>query len=255
MQGRFRRLKMQHFYIEPEAVSGGTITITGSDHNHIKNVLRMKPGEELMAVDGESIEYTCRIREYSDAGVVCDIVESRHSALELPARVVLFQGLPKKDKMELIVQKAVELGASEIVPVLTKRTIVKLDGAEKEKKRVERLQAIAVAAAKQCGRGIVPAVSPVISFKDAVEAASKMDIAIIPYELADDMEESRKIIKSLQGKKSIGVFIGPEGGFDRTETELAAAKGILPITLGKRILRTETAGICVLSLIMYEITD
>ena len=245
---------MQHFYIEPEAVAEGKVRITGSDYNHIKNVLRMKQGEELAAVDGFGTEYLCRISGFEAETVICDVVSAEESRFELPAEIVLFQGLPKKDKMELIVQKAVELGVSRIVPVVTKRTIVKLDSTEKEKKRTERMNAISLAAAKQCGRGIVPVVTAPVSFKEAVEEASAFDTAMIPYELADDIDSSRRLIKSLPGKKTIGVFIGPEGGFDRTEVELAISKGIVPITLGKRILRTETAGLCVLSLIMYEIT-
>ncbi|MBO7401911.1 MAG: 16S rRNA (uracil(1498)-N(3))-methyltransferase [Lachnospiraceae bacterium] len=246
---------MQHFYVESDAVSDGTLTISGSDYNHIKNVLRMKPGEELTAVDGESREYLCEVSSYDDKRVLCTIKESRMCALELPCKVVLFQGLPKKDKLELIVQKAVELGVSKIVPVLTKRAVVVPGSVEKESKKTERLNAIALAAAKQCGRGVVPEVSPLVSFGDALKEASGMDIALIPYELADDVESSRAIIRSLGTKKSVAVFIGPEGGFDRTEVEAALEAKVIPITLGKRILRTETAAICALSLIMYETTS
>ncbi len=245
---------MQHFYVDSEAVREETVCISGSDYNHIKNVLRMKPGEELTVVDGESREYLCEVSEYGEKTVLCRIKESRLSANELPCKVVLFQGLPKKDKLELIIQKAVELGVSKVVPVLTKRAVVVPGPKEKEARKTERFNSIALAAAKQCGRGVVPEVSPVVTFKEALAEAETMDIALIPYELADDVERSREIIRSLKDKKSIAVFIGPEGGFDRTEVEEALERKVVPITLGKRILRTETAAICALSLIMYETT-
>jgi len=246
---------MQHFYVEPEAVGENSIIITGGDVNHIKNVLRMKQGEELVISDGESREYLCRVAVFGADEVYCDIIEKRESQCELPIKVVLYQGLPKKDKMELIIQKAVELGVSEIVPVLTKRTIVKLEDPKKEEKKRERWQAIIESAAKQCGRGIIPEIKPAISFKQALQEAASLEERLIPYELAEGMEAAREKIHGLAGKKSVGVFIGPEGGFEHSEIDAAVAAGVTPITLGKRILRTETAGICVLSVIMFELTD
>ena len=246
---------MQHFYVEPEAVHDDFVLISGSDVNHIKNVLRMKPGEELVVCDDESHEYLCAVEDYDRENVICRIKERREAALELPIKVILFQGLPKKDKMELIIQKAVELGAAEIVPVVTKRTIVKLEDPKKEEKKTERWQAIAEAAAKQCGRGIIPKVSVPVSYKQALARAKELDISFIPYELAEGMDAARDQIKSLSDKKSVGVFIGPEGGFERSEIEDAESSGVSPITLGKRILRTETAAICVLSVIMFSLTE
>lgn len=246
---------MQHFYVEPEAVNGDFVLITGSDVNHIKNVLRMKPGEELVICDGESHEYLCSVDDFTAEGVSCKILERRDAALELPLKVVLYQGLPKKDKMELIIQKAVELGASEIVPVVTKRTIVKLEDPKKEEKKTERWQAIAEAAAKQCGRGIIPKVKSPVTYKQALLEAKALDVRLIPYELAEGMDAARNEIAGLKDKKSVGVFIGPEGGFERSEIEDAVTAGVTPITLGKRILRTETAAICVLSVIMFGLTD
>lgn len=246
---------MQHFYVEPEAVSRDFVLISGSDVNHIKNVLRMKPGEELVICDGESHEYLCAVDEFVTEGVSCRILERRDACLELPLKVVLFQGLPKKDKMELIIQKAVELGASEIVPVVTKRTIVKLEDPKKEEKKTERWQAIAEAAAKQCGRGIIPKVKAPVSYKQALADAKQLDECLIPYELAEGMDAAREKIRGLSEKKSVGVFIGPEGGFERSEIEDAISSGVTPITLGKRILRTETAAICILSVIMFGLTD
>ena len=243
---------MYHFYVEPEAVTENTVRITGGDVNHIKNVLRMHPGEEIMILDGSGMEYRCEIESISDE-ILAGVLEAKKTEAELSVRLLLFQGLPKKDKMELIIQKAVELGVSEIIPVLTKRTVVKLEDKKKEQKKLERWQAIAEAAAKQSGRGIIPKVREAVKFTDAVKQAGELDEALIPYELAEGMEDARARIRGLHGKKSVGIFIGPEGGFEEEEIALAAKAGIHPITLGKRILRTETAGLCILSVIMFEL--
>jgi len=245
---------MYHFYVEPEAVSADTARITGGDVNHIKNVLRMHPGEEIMILDGSGMEYRCEIETISDE-VLARVLEAKKTEAELSVRLLLFQGLPKKDKMELIIQKAVELGVSEIIPVLTKRTVVKLEDKKKEQKKLERWQAIAEAAAKQSGRGIIPKVCEAVKFIEAVRQAEQLDEALIPYELAEGMDEARERIRGLKGKKNIGIFIGPEGGFEEEEIALATSAGIHPITLGKRILRTETAGLCILSVIMFELEE
>ena len=243
---------MYHFYVEPEAVSESIARITGADVNHIKNVLRMHPGEQIMILDGSGTEYRCEIESIEDE-ILARILETKKTEAELSVRLLLFQGLPKKDKMELIIQKAVELGVSEIIPVLTKRTVVKLEDKKKEQKKLERWQAIAEAAAKQSGRGIIPKVCDAVKFTEAVKMAGELDEALIPYELAEGMDEARERIRGLHGKKTVGIFIGPEGGFEEDEIALAAKAGIHPITLGKRILRTETAGLCILSVIMFEL--
>ena len=245
---------MYHFYVEPDAVSENTARITGSDVNHIKNVLRMRVGEEIMILDGNGMEYRCEIEAISDE-ILARILEAKKTEAELSVRLLLFQGLPKKDKMELIIQKAVELGVSEIIPVLTKRTVVKLEDKKKEQKKLERWQAIAEAAAKQSGRGIIPKVCEAVKFTEAVKQAEALEEALIPYELAEGMDEARERIRGLHGKKTIGIFIGPEGGFEEEEIALAVKSGIHPITLGKRILRTETAGLCILSVIMFELAQ
>lgn len=243
---------MYHFYVEPEAVLENMVRITGADVNHIKNVLRMHPGEQIMILDGSGTEYRCEIETITDE-VLARILEAKKTEAELSVRLLLFQGLPKKDKMELIIQKAVELGVSEIIPVLTKRTVVKLEDKKKEQKKLERWQAIAEAAAKQSGRGIIPKVCDAVKFTEAVKMAGELEEALIPYELAEGMDEARERIRGLHGKKTVGIFIGPEGGFEEDEIALAAKAGIHPITLGKRILRTETAGLCILSVIMFEL--
>ncbi len=170
----------------------------------------------------------------------------------MDGKIYLFQGLPKKDKMELIIQKAVELGVFEIIPVMTQRTVVKLEDKKKEDKKVERWQLIATSAAKQSNRGIIPTVSGTMSFKESLDYAKNMDIKIIPYENADDINKTKEIIQSIKSGQSVGIFIGPEGGFEEKEIGQALEAGVLPITLGRRILRTETAGLAILSMIMLQ---
>ncbi|MGN1167978.1 MAG: 16S rRNA (uracil(1498)-N(3))-methyltransferase [Lachnospiraceae bacterium] len=248
---------MQHFFVPPSQVEDTEIVILGSDVNHMKNVLRMKPGEEVTISDGNNCRYLCRIKCYEgetqkEARVLLDIVEREISDTELTSKLYLFQGLPKQDKMELIVQKAVELGVYEIIPVATKRAVVKLDE-KKARKKTERWQEIAKSASKQAGRGIIPRITDVLSWKEALKYAEGLDVILIPYELAEGMSETKKVIDSIKPGQSVGIFIGPEGGFEKEEVGQAMEKGALPITLGKRILRTETAGITTLSVLMFHL--
>lgn len=243
---------MQHFFVTPAQVKGENIYIEGSDVNHIKNVLRMKIGEELQISDGNNRKYLCAIKGMTMEEVCLVIKEEMLADNELPSKIYLFQGLPKSDKMELIVQKAVELGAYEIIPVATKRAVVKLDE-KKASKKVERWNSIAESGAKQSGRNRIPEVKSVLSFKEAIQYAMDLDVVLIPYELAEGMQETKDIIASIQPGQSIGIFIGPEGGFETEEVEYAMEQGIRPITLGKRILRTETAGLTTLSILMYHL--
>ncbi len=244
---------MYQFFVSPEQISDKTVIITGTDVNHIKNVLRMKPGEEIAISNGvDNKEYRCAIESLGDDSIQCTLLFVKEDGLELPSKVYLFQGLPKADKMELIIQKAVELGVYEIIPVETKRAVVKLD-AKKAASKVTRWNSIAEAAAKQSKRRVIPQVSSPMSFKQAVQYAENMDVKLIPYELSEGMAETKRLIESVKPEQSVAVFIGPEGGFAEEEITLAQEKGILPITLGKRILRTETAGFTVLAWLMYHL--
>jgi len=246
---------MYQFFVEPGQIFEKTVTITGSDVNHIKNVLRMKVGEELAVSNGtDGKEYRCEIASLEEDRVICTLRFIKEDGLELPARVYLFQGLPKADKMELIIQKAVELGVYEIIPVATKRCVVKLEE-KKAASKIARWQAIAEAAAKQSKRRIVPQVTSVMSFAEALKKASDMEVRLIPYELAEGMEHTRELISSIKPGQEIAVFIGPEGGFEEAEIDRALELGIEPVTLGKRILRTETAGFTILSWIMYQLEE
>lgn len=246
---------MHHFFVEPSQIQGEKITITGSDVYHIKNVLRMRTGEELSVSNGaDGREYRCGIERIEDGEIVCALRFIKEEGIELPSKVYLFQGLPKADKMEFIIQKAVELGAYEIIPVATKRAVVKLDE-KKAKNKINRWQGIAEAAAKQSKRSVIPQVKNVMTMKEAVSYASHMELCLIPYELADGMRETKKIISGIKPGQSIALFIGPEGGFDAEEIKAAEDAGAIPVTLGKRILRTETAGLTVLSWIMYQLEE
>lgn len=244
---------MYHFFVEPSQIQGKRIVITGGDVNHIKNVLRMKIGEEIAVSNGEDgKEYRCGIEAFSEDEVICGLRFIKEDGVELPSKIALFQGLPKADKMELIVQKAVELGVGEIIPVAAGRSIVKLDE-KKAKAKVSRWQGIAEAAAKQSRRGIIPKISEVMSMKEAIAYAGSMDVRLIPYELAEDMAKTKEIISGIRPGESVAVFIGPEGGFEEKEIAAAMERGFLPVTLGKRILRTETAGFTVLAWLMYHL--
>ncbi|MBR5248847.1 MAG: 16S rRNA (uracil(1498)-N(3))-methyltransferase [Lachnospiraceae bacterium] len=246
---------MYQFFVESSQICGKIIYITGGDVNHIKNVLRMKPGEEIAVSNGvDGKEYRCGITSIEDDRVVCELRFVKEDGMELPSRVYLFQGLPKAEKMELIIQKAVELGVHEIIPVATKRCVVKLED-KKAGAKIARWQGIAEAAAKQSKRRIVPKVSNVMSFKEAIAKAASMEVKLIPYELAEGMERTKSLLENLKPGQDIAVFIGPEGGFEEAEINLALAAGIEPVTLGKRILRTETAGFTVMAWIMYQLEE
>ena len=244
---------MYRFFVDPSQIQDKKIIITGSDFNHIKNVLRMKIGEEIAVSNGaDDREYRCGIEYYTDHEVVCTLRFIKEGGVELPAKIYLFQGLPKADKMELVIQKAVELGVYEVIPVAAKRCVVKLDE-RKMSTKVNRWQGRAEAAAKQSKRGVIPVVYNVMSMQEAIAYAKDMDTKLIPYELAQDMQHTKDIVEAVKPDERIAVFIGPEGGFEESEIQAAMAAGIEPVTLGRRILRTETAGITVLSWLMYQL--
>lgn len=244
---------MHQFFVEGSQIKDRYIQVAGSDVKHIRDVLRMKPGEQVRISDDEGNDYFCEIEQIEKEKVLARILYQDHESKELPVRIVLFQGLPKGNKMELIIQKAVELGASEIVPVAMRNCVVKLDE-KKAKAKVERWQAIAESAAKQAKRGMIPKVHSVLTFPAAVQYARDLDVRLLPYENERGMERTREVIGSLRREGSLGIFIGPEGGFDPEEIE--AAKGEMHLlSLGNRILRTETAGMAMLSILLYHLEE
>ncbi len=267
---------MFHCFLDSSNLSadGHTLVIasegdTAQEYNHIARVLRMKQGEEISVSmkDGGTVsapgmetataaaEYRFGIEEITAEAITCSLRFVKQADVELPSKITLFQGLPKSDKMELIIQKAVELGCSRIVPVETGRCVVKLD-AKKAAHKKQRWQAIAEAAAKQSRRGIVPEICMPMPFREAISLAEQeCDVRLIPYELAEGMATTRELVEAIRPGQSVGVFIGPEGGFEEKEITLATQAGISPITMGRRILRTETAGFTILSWLMYHLED
>lgn len=243
---------MYQFFVEDTQVGENSVTIEGSDVNHIRNVLRMKRGEKVRISTSSGKNYFGEVEELFDAMVLVTIVEECADGTELANKIYLFQGLPKSDKMELIIQKAVELGAYEIIPVAMKNCVVKLDS-KKAGSKVARWQEIAKSAAKQSKRSLIPTVQMPMSYKEAVEAAAALDVVLVPYENERGMAATKEAIEAITPGQSIGIFIGPEGGFAETEIALAREKQMQLISLGKRILRTETAGLATLSILMYHL--
>ena len=244
---------MYHFFVSEEQIKGENAYIEGSDVNHIANVLRMKPGEELLISVRGDWDYLCKIVDIETDRVNLKVLESMEQR-ELPVNITLLQGIPKSDKLEMIIQKAVELGVSEIIPVKTKRVVVKIDE-KKVDTKVNRWNAIAESAAKQSKRSIIPKVYEPMSIDNALEIVKDFGVKLIPYENADGIDKTRKILDNMDKTKNIAVFIGPEGGFEESEVERIKNSGFEVITLGKRILRTETAGLALLSNIMIRLED
>ena len=231
-----------------QQIDGDTVTLDKDDSKHIKTVLRAEKGDKITVCDCMGTDYRCEVISL-DENVKAKILEKIHCESEPKTKITLFQGLPKSDKMEFIIQKCVEIGVCRIVPVRNERSIAKIDN--KETKKTERWQKISLSAAKQSGRGIIPNIGMPLSFKEAVAAAKEMDLAVIPYENEQDTG-LKAVLKNFSGN-SVAVFIGPEGGFSESEISFAVEKGVVPVTLGKRILRTETAGPVAAAIILYEL--
>ncbi len=246
------RSYMYQFFIDDSQVMDGEVLIEGSDVNHIKNVLRMKPGEKVRVSTENGKNYFCCITELREESVRAEIVEELTEGTELPNKIYLFQGLPKSDKMELIIQKAVELGAYQIVPVAMKNCVVKLD-AKKAENKVKRWQEIAKSAAKQSKRSLIPTVEMPLRYEDAISLAAQLDVVLVPYENERGMEATRSVVEGIRLGQSIGIFIGPEGGFAEDEIALAKSHDMALLSLGRRILRTETAGLAMLSILTYQL--
>ena len=242
---------MYQFFVDDAQIGREFVTITGADVNHIKNVLRMKAGEKIRISNQQGRDYYCEISEVTDTFVQADILNEDVASTELPSKIYLFQGIPKGDRMETVIEKAVELGVYEIIPVAMKYCVVKLD-AKKEDAKVARWQKQAEAAAKQSKRSIIPKIHPVMSYKEAVEYAMQCDVRLVPYENERGMQGTREALSTIKAGTSVSVMIGPEGGF--AEDEIAQVKDSMQvISLGKRILRTDTAGIAVMSMLMLEL--
>lgn len=243
---------MFQFFVEPEQIKAEEVVITGSDVNHIKNVLRMKAGEEVRISDQQGQDFLCEIACLEEERAILKI-RKKCEGTEPSVKITLFQGLPKGDKMELVIQKGVELGVSEIVPVAMQNCVVKLDAKKAESKRT-RWQAIAESAAKQSKRSLIPKIGSVCSFEEAVKYAKTLNVRLFPYEQERGMAHTREVFGKIKKEDSIGIFIGPEGGFSSKEVEMVRDEMEI-ISLGNRILRTETAGIAALAMLLYEMED
>ncbi len=242
---------MPKFFVEPSKVNDGKIVIDTEDVNHIVKVLRMEPGTEITVCDSAGTDYVAEICEITKASVVCNIKSSKKSDTEPKLNVTLFQGIPKGSKMEYIIQKTTELGIKKIVPVTMSRCVSKIENKKDGEKKVSRWQKIAESAAKQSGRGEVPEICMPVSFSEALKSLLACDEAFAPYE-CEENNTIKNAISHIRGDVSVGYIIGPEGGFAPEEIDKLAASGIPSVTLGKRILRTETAGEAVLAILMYE---
>jgi 16S rRNA (uracil1498-N3)-methyltransferase len=244
---------MHKFFTSKVNIGKDKACILGDDVKHITNVLRLRKGEKVLISDGSRNEYICSISEMDKKIVTCEILESLENKSEAPVNITLYQALPKAQKMDLIVQKCIEIGVVTIKPVITGRVVVKSEDRDISGK-IERWRRISEEAAKQSGRGIIPEISMPVSFMDAVNEMGLMDAAFMPYE-KENASGMRKILRDKRDLNNVAIFIGPEGGFEESEVETAIQAGIKPVTLGPRILRTETAGFVTAAIILYEIGD
>ena len=252
---------MPKFFVNEEQINNQKIKIQGTDVNHIKNVLREKVGSELIICNEKTgQDYLCEIKEIKEENIICNIKEKLLNNVESNIKVTIMQGLPKADKMELIIQKSVELGVNNIIPIEMKRCVVKLKDKDKIKK-IERWQKISEVAAKQSGRNIIPEINQVENFKNICETFENYDIVLLAYEnekentIKNELKQLKEKNQNKNEDVKIAILIGPEGGIAEEEVEIARKKGAKIITLGKRILRTETVALNVLSIIMYELEN
>lgn len=244
---------MSRFFVKEADVHSDFIDITGEDVSHIRKVLRLRCGDQITVCDGKGNDYLVNIEQIENDQVCTRIISSKKTETEPPIEVTLFQGIPKSDKMDWIIQKCVELGIHKIVPVHTERTIVKIESKKDAENKVGRWQRISSEAAKQCNRGIIPKVEYPVCFEEALKMAGESDLSIMPYE--KENSQGLRSCLTVQDIKKIAFFIGPEGGFSEKEVEKATLNGTSTVTLGPRILRTETAGITALTIIMYQLGD
>ena len=247
---------MYKFFVKEEQIVEDKVSIIGEDINHIKNVLRLNVGEEIYICSKDtSKSYMCKILELDNNEVICEVLEEVLDTTEANTYIHIFQGLPKADKFEFIIEKCTEIGVKEITPVVMKRSIVKLDEKDKAKK-LERWQKIAEVAAKQSKRDSILKVNNVINFQNIFEKVKEYDILLVAYE--EEKETTlKKALREFKEKQNlkVAVIIGPEGGIDENEINLCKENKFTSVTLGKRILRTETAPLVISSNILYELED
>ncbi len=239
---------MFRFFCAHENINNDTVTIKGGDAKHLKTILRAQPGDRISVVT-ESKEYIAEIKEVKQENIICSLIEEIMSDNETKINITLCQGIPKQTKMETIIQQNVELGVKRFIPLITERTVVKLNDKDREQKKLDRWQKIARESAKQSKRNIIPTVEPLMTVGELVEKLKNEDaLVLVPYEL-EDVKQLKDVL--LEPKEDYYIIIGPEGGFDIKEIEMFKEIGAHIVTLGKRILRTETAGIVSSAVVMY----
>lgn len=246
---------MPKFFVTNEQIHKENIEIKGQDVKHISKVLRLIKGEHIEICNINTQEnFLCEIDKIQDENVYCKILENIEKKTESNVKVTVFQGLPKADKMEYVIQKSIELGVQDITPIEMKRCVIKLNDKDKSKK-IQRWQKISEVAAKQCGRDIIPKINEISNIKEIVNLINEYDVLLIAYEKEqkNTLKHELDILKNKKENFKIGILIGPEGGIDEQEVEILAQNGAKIITLGKRILRTETVALNMLSIIMYEL--
>lgn len=244
---------MRRFFTEPQNIIGNIANIF-EDSRHIEKVLRMKCDDEILVFDGTGYEYTARLTEIERNLCKAEILKKEFSLSEPKTKITLFQGLPKSGKMELIVQKAVELGVTRIVPVMMERCVTKIADAAASAEKSKRWNKVSVEAAKQCGRGLVPEVTEAVAFEKAIQMLTKIQLPLMPYEVLghEGKCDLKRILSDNPDATEFGIMVGPEGGFSDEEAALAQTSGICAIGLGKRILRTETVASALIPVIMYD---
>ncbi len=245
---------MPRFFVPEDDISDGKIKIKSGDAAHISKVLRLGEGSSVTVCDGRGFDYAAVIREIGGGEIICSVTEKRRSESEPPVAVTLYQGLPKASKMDVIIRKTTELGVSVVVPVAMSRCVTRVDDKKTEAKKLDRWRKIAKEAAQQSQRGIIPEIRPIMTFDEAVQAMRESDLSFAPYE-CEDTRALKSALTSAGKHGTVSFIIGPEGGFDLEEIEKLRTADIPTVTLGPRILRTETAGEAVLAMIMYEIGD
>ncbi|MBU5455494.1 16S rRNA (uracil1498-N3)-methyltransferase [Keratinibaculum paraultunense] len=243
---------MHRFFVDKEQIQGDTIEIVGKDTNHIKDVLRLKK-DDIIEISSGGRVYICKIIKFDNKKVITKIIKSFQGKHESPIHIALYQGIAKGDKMDYLIQKVTEIGVKEIYPIITNRTIVKIKNKKKEQSKLDRWRAIAEEAAKQSKRDFIPKVQNIMSFKEMLDKLEGEKNIIVPYEMEKSIS-FKDILNNIEGEK-INLIIGPEGGFEREEIQLLKSVGGQSITLGSRILRTETAGLVASTIILYELGD
>ncbi len=244
-------MAMHRFFADKSQIADGRIELFGDDVKHISKVLRLRQGEQISVCNKEKTDYLCTIASIEKERVILDITEEMPNRNESNIEVTLYQGLPKGDKMDMIIQKSVELGAVKIVPVEMKRSVAHFSN---KQSKLQRWQRIADEASKQCMRGILPEVAEPITFDEMLDSIKEGELTLLPYE-NEINTKLKTLLRDNTGAERVNIIIGPEGGFDEEEIALASERGIPTVTLGPRIMRCETAPLAAISAVMYELGD